>query len=474
MQNIKAVIKRKKELPTKVLQFGEGNFLRAFVDWQIQQMNNQGLFNGGVKVIQPIEHGMVDRLADQDNLYTVLLEGLLAGEKIQSSEVITAINGTVNPYADFAAYLDLAQDDNLAFIFSNTTEAGIQFDPTDQLTTSTPNTYPGKLTALLYERFKLQKPGFDIIPCELINHNGDQLKDCVLKYADLWALGAAFKQWVNTENRFYSTLVDRIVPGYPKERAAELCEQFGYQDDLIVKAEPFLIFVIEGDASLAERLPLKAAGINVVITDNMQPYRERKVRLLNGPHSTMAPIARLAGLETVGQVMADPDFSQFINDEMYTEIMPVIDLPHQELADYAEGIKERFANPYVKHELASIALNSISKFKARLLPSLQQNIEQQHQVPVRMALALAALLVIYGDYPDIAIEPNDTPETIAFFKTIQQQPDYIEKALATEALWGMDLTQLPGLEATVKADMAQILNQQTRQLVRAINKGETL
>ena len=456
--------------PTKVIQFGEGNFLRAFIDWQIQQMNKQGLFQGGIAVVQPIGKGMTKVLDEQDDLYTTLLEGKLNGQKVQDHEIIESINETIRPYEDYQSYLDLAKNDDIQFIFSNTTEAGIAFDENDKLTDQPQNSYPGKLTALLYERFKLGKKGFQIIPCELINHNGNTLKEIVLKYAQLWDLGQDFVDWINQENDFYATLVDRIVPGYPKERAADLEKEWNYHDRLIVKAEPFLIFVIEGDKKLEKLLPLKEAGLNVVVTDDMQPYRNRKVSLLNGPHTTMSPIARLAGIETVGQVMKDPDFYKFINDEMYQEIIPTIDLPEQELNDYAEGVKERFENPYVNHELSSIALNSISKFQARLLPTFKRYLAKEKKLPLRITLALASYLKIYAGKADFA--PEDTPEVLAEFKELRQKDNYVQAALADEKLWGEDLTQFPGLIDLVKQDLQIIDQQGSRKAVQMINEKE--
>jgi len=255
MKKINELNLDKKKFPTKVIQFGEGNFLRAFIDWQIQQMNNQQLFNGGITIVQPIEKGMIDYLEAQDNLYTVTLEGLLDGKKIQSDEVITSINNTINPYAKFSEYLELAEEDTIEVIFSNTTEAGIAYDETDQKGAAPAKSYPGKLTQLLYRRFELNKAGFHIIPCELINYNGEKLKEIILKYADLWDLGTGFKEWIEKENYFYGTLVDRIVPGFPHENKEEVFERIGYEDNMLVKAEAFLLFVIEGNSKLAEVLP---------------------------------------------------------------------------------------------------------------------------------------------------------------------------------------------------------------------------
>ncbi|MGO4784898.1 tagaturonate reductase [Cryobacterium sp. W22_MBD10_FK3] len=456
MERLTSAIHPTTALPTRAIQFGEGNFLRAFVDWQLQQMNKQGLFNGGVKIVQPLAGGLVAMLEEQDNLYTVLLEGKQDGEEVQTHEVITLVNGTVNPYTDYDAYLDLANDDDIEFIFSNTTESGIVFSADDQLTDRPHASFPGKLTALLFRRFELGKKGFTLIPCELIEHNGDKLKETVLATAAHWELGDAFVQWVNTSNTFYSSLVDRIVPGYPKDRAEELCTQFGFEDRLIVKAEPFLLWVIEGPAELTETLPLAKAGLNVTVTDDMTPYRERKVFLLNAPHTTMATLARLAGVETVRDVMLDADFGPLVDKVMYEEIMPVLDLPHDELAAYAESVKERFENPFMHHELAAIALNTASKFKSRLLPVLLGFHTANGTLPPRITLALSALLLTYSGDAAVTITPVDSAETIATFHAAyaaaaENTEAYVAAILADTALWGADLSAVDGLVDRVAA-----------------------
>lgn len=472
MKTIKDLNITKENYPLKAIQFGEGNFLRAFIDWQLQQLNKQGLFQGSVAIVQPIDKGLGDMLNAQDNVYTVVLEGLLEGKKVQSDELITVVDRTLNPYTQNADYLALADIPSVQFIFSNTTEAGIAFNEIDKLDDAPASSYPGKLTQLLYRRFQQGLPGFQIIPCELIEHNGDALKAIILKYVDLWQLGDNFKTWLETENDFYSTLVDRIVPGFPRDNKEEVFSQIGYEDNLLVKAEAFLLFVIEGDKKLEELLPLKKAGINAIVTDDMQPYRERKVRLLNGPHTTMTPLALLAGVETVGDVMKDKDFEPFISDEMYKEISPMIDLPESELAMYAEAIKERFNNPFVRHELTSIALNSISKCEYRLLPTILQNVERTGKLPPRMTLAFAAWLYIYGN--DTAVEANDTTEVMADLAELKKSDDYISEILAHEKFWGQDLTKVPGLLEALKADISAIQPEGTRALVQKINKGELL
>jgi tagaturonate reductase len=460
MERLSSAIHPSETLPTRAIQFGEGNFLRAFVDWQLQQMNKQGLFNGGVKIVQPLAGGLVAMLEEQDNLYTVLLEGKQDGEEVQSHEVITLVNGTVNPYTDYEAYLALAEDDDIEFIFSNTTESGIVYNALDLRADAPHASFPGKLTALLFRRFELGKKGFQLIPCELIEHNGDKLKETVLATAANWELSDAFVQWVNTDNTFYSSLVDRIVPGYPKDRAEELCAEFGFEDRLIVKAEPFLLWVIEGPQSLTETLPLAKAGLNVTVTDDMTPYRERKVFLLNAPHTTMASLARLAGVETVRDVMLDADFGPLVEQVMYEEIMPVLDLPHDELAAYAESVKERFENPFMHHELAAIALNSASKFKSRLLPVLTGFHAVNGTFPPRVTLALSAILLTYSGDPSVTITPVDSAETIAAFHAAYAAATntaaYVATILADSTLWGTDLTTLDGLVDQVSSGLASL------------------
>lgn len=451
--------------PEKVIQFGEGNFMRAFVDWQLQEMNKQGLFNGSAVVVQPIAQSLGNLFVEQDNLYTVILEGLLNGETINTSEIITTVNRVLNPYTQWEQYLALAEDEQLEFIVSNTTEAGIAFDETDLITATPPNSFPAKLTALLYKRFELKKPGFTVIPCELIDRNGEKLLAIIKQYADLWQLDGSFKTWLDQENTFCCSLVDRIVPGYPRDRADELNEKHGYIDNLMVKAEPFLLWVIEGPQSLKESLPLAKAGLNVIITDNMTPYRERKVHLLNGPHTAMVPLAQLAGLETVEEVMLDPDFSVFVDDLFTRELIPMLDLPQAELAAYAQQIKERFKNPFVRHELSAIALNSVSKYTARLLPVLLRYIDQKGQVAPYMTAALAALMVTYIENPG-----KDDEAVLALFAQAKELPvaEQVTFLLSQTRLWGQDLTAYP-LVDPVNTAIEKIKTSGTRALLKEIH-----
>ncbi|MEK3878835.1 tagaturonate reductase [Paenibacillus sp. FSL M7-0420] len=443
--------------PERMIQFGEGNFMRAFVDWQLQQMNNQGLFNGSAVLIQPIAQGpggVADLMAAQDNLYTVLLNGIMDNETVNSREIISSVSRVINPYMDYEAYLALAENDDLEFITSNTTEAGIAYLPGDRADDAPPKSFPGKLTALLHRRFELGKKGFVIIPCELIDRNGEKLQEIVERYAADWNLGAEFLQWLKSENTFCCSLVDRIVPGYPRDQAAALEAELGYLDNVMVNAEPFLFWVIEGPESLAERLPLAKAGLNVVVTPDMTPYRERKVHLLNGPHTAMVPLGLLAGLETVEDVMNDGTFSRFVKQLIEEELIPMLDLPADELLSYAGAVQERFRNPFIRHELTSISLNSISKFKARLLPVMLRYQQERGQLPERMTLAFAALLLSYrGD----RIPRQDGAEVLAVFDQAWSQPaSFVNTILADTSLWGQDLTRLPGLADAVAAHLQQL------------------
>lgn len=440
--------------PERVIQFGEGNFMRAFVDWQLHQMNKQDLFLGSAVLVQPIERGLSEMLSSQDQLYTILLKGIENGSTVDSHEIITSVSRTLNPYTQYKEFLALAEQDELEFITSNTTEAGIAYDPDDKLNDSPPRSFPAKLTALLHARFKLGKAGFVIIPCELIDRNGEKLKEIVLKYAAQWQLGDEFQSWLEQENTFCCSLVDRIVPGYPRDTAKEIEKQLGYHDQLMVTAEPFLFWVIEGPASLTERLPLAKAGLNVVVTEDMTPYRERKVHLLNGPHTAMVPLALLAGLSTVEDVMKDDTFSTFVEQLIQDELIPMLDLPQEQLQSYAKAVQERFCNPFIRHELASISLNSISKFKARLLPILLRYEQTQGKLPQLLTLAFAALLYSYrGD----VIARQDGESVIAVFDTAWKEPaSAVATLLSNTELWGMDLTTVPKLTATVEAHIAKL------------------
>ena len=446
--------------PTRIIQFGEGNFLRGFVDWQVQKMNDAGVFDGGVAIVQPLPTGRVAEFAQQDGLYTVLIEGIEDGQPVARHDIVTVINQTVNPYSDWEGFLALADNPDAAIIVSNTTEAGIAVDPSDDATTVPPHSFPAKLAYLLARRFAAGLPGFLILPCELIDDNGPALKTAVLACVQQLGLGDDVAAWIEASNQFCSTLVDRITPGYPANRAEALWAEWGYEDTLIVKTEPFMLWAIQGPASVAQAWPAAKAGLNVVVTDDLHPYHDQKVYLLNAPHTTIAQLARLAGLQTVGQTMADADFAAFVKAQMDDEIIPVLTLPKPTLEAFAAQVLQRFANPSIEHRLADIALNSVAKFVARVLPIIKANLAAGRGLPPRACLALAGLIAIYsGRGGDVT--PADVPEVLAAFKADGD----VTAVLADAGLWGEDLTKVPGLAQLVAEDLAAIETDGVEKLV---------
>lgn len=441
--------------PTRIIQFGEGNFLRGFFDWQVQKMDDMGVFNGGVVVVQPRPGGHVAELEEQDRLYTVFTEGIENGQHVRNHETITVINETVDPYREWDRFLALAENPDTRIIVSNTTEAGIALDPSDAGGDIPPRGFPAKLARLLYRRFERRLPGFLVLPCELVDDNGTKLRQAVLEYAHEVQLGADFEHWVDVENHFCSTLVDRIVPGYPVDQAESLWQELGYEDRQIVKTEPFSLWVIQAPDELLTELPLRSADLNVVITKDLRPYHDRKVYLLNGPHTTMASLARLAGFHTVGEVMADEALRAFVKAEMRQEISPVVRLPKEELESFADQVVERFDNPSIHHSLDSIALNGASKFRARLLPILNANLGTGRPLPQRICLALAGLLATYAGYGEKVAPPVDSVETVARFEACDGST-YVPQILADTDLWGQNLTDIPELTELVSNDLARI------------------
>ena len=374
----------KKERPVKVLQFGEGNFLRAFVDYMIDIANEKGEFDGDIVLVKPIEFGTLERFHEQECQYTVQLRGIVDGEAKRINRVVTSVTDVVDAYGEYEKYAEFAKLDTLRFIVSNTTEAGIVYDDTDKFELNPPKTYPGKLTKFLFERYKhfngAQDKGLVMLPVELIDDNGIHLKECVLKLAKLWKLEDEFIAWINDACVFTSTLVDRIVTGYPRDEAEELCKEFGYQDNLIVTGEPFALWVIESTRDISDELPLPKAGLPVIFTDNQKPYKQRKVRILNGAHTSFVLASYLCGNDIVLESMNDELILNFIKATIFDEVIPTLTLPKQELDEFAEAVLTRFNNPYVKHAHLSISLNSVSKWRARCMPSFLGYIEKKGKV----------------------------------------------------------------------------------------------
>ena len=409
----------------RIIQFGEGGFLRGFVDWMLQKMSDKGVFDGSVVVVQPIENGMCDMLTAQNCNYTHVIRGVEGVDKT----VVRVISRCVKPYDDFESYLALADNPDMRFVVSNTTEAGIVFSAEDKAEDAPPKTFPAKVARLLKRRFDNKLQGFIFLPCELINRNGDNLKKAVLDYADLWGYGDDFKAFVEKDNVFTNTLVDRINTGYPKDEDMKL----GYEDKMVNTSEYFHLWVIETDFDIESELPFSKAGLNVIVTpDKLEMYRTRKVRILNGAHTSLVPYALLSGLETVGGCMEDEVMSAHVRRCVYDEIIPTLDLPREELISYADSVIERFKNPYIKHYLSSIALNSVSKFKVRVLPSILEYKKRFGRYPETLSFAFMKLIEFYRT--DMTNDDKDVEE---FMKKSS-----VEEILASVDLWGEDLSDL--------------------------------
>ena len=463
----------KVERPVRVLQFGEGNFLRAFVDYMIDIANEQGKFDGDIVLVKPIEFGSLDRFHAQECQYTVQLRGIVDGEPKRINRIVTSVSDAVDAYGEYQRYADYAKLDTLRFIVSNTTEAGIVYDDTDRLEMEPPKSYPGKLTKFLYERYKhfngAEDKGLVMLPVELIDDNGIHLKECVLKLAKLWELEDGFTEWLEKACVFTSTLVDRIVTGYPKDEAEELCKEFGYQDNLIVTGEPFALWVIESAKDISKEFLLPDAGLPVIFTDNQKPYKQRKVRILNGAHTSFVLASYLCGNDIVLESMQDELIFNFMKETIFDEVIPTLTLPKQDLADFANAVITRFNNPYVKHALLSISLNSVSKWRARCMPSFLEYIEKEGKLPTHLTFSLAALMAFYtgteirdkaliGHRDGEEYQILDDAYVLEFFaeNSSKDAAEYTHAVLSNESFWGQDLTKLAGAEAAVAGYMADI------------------
>lgn len=465
MQNLtRQTISNTDKLPIKIIQFGEGNFLRAFIEYAFQKLNKEQNFKAGISVVQPIDKGMISMLNDQDGLYTLFTKGIRDGKEIEEIELITNIVKGIDPYKNFEEFLSLAKEEELEFVISNTTEAGIAYITTDRITMSPPSSFPAKLTRLLYERFKhfegAQDKGLTIIPCELINYNADSLKEIILKYIELWSLSEDFKNWVLHSCTFHNTLVDRIVPGYPRDQIEEYNSQLNYKDNLIVSAETFFLWVIEGDDALKTKLPFHKTDLDVKIVKDMQPFRTRKVRILNGAHTAMVPFSILYGNETVKQSVDESFTGPFIKSLVFGEIIPTLDMEQDELEDFANAVFDRFRNPFVKHQLASIALNSISKYKVRVLPSLFEFVAKKDRLPLKLVYSFACLIRFYkGSWNGKIMPINDDEQIVAEMNWIWQSSttyDVAFKVLGNTKFWGQDLNSIKGFTQAV-SDALELL-----------------
>ncbi len=467
MNLLNASVKPAAERPIRVLQFGEGNFLRAFVDYMIDIANEKTDFNGGIVLVKPIPFGSLEQFRKQDCRYTVLLRGIRDGQRYEETRLVTSVQDVVDTGEDYARYMDYAKLDTLRFVVSNTTEAGIVLDETDSFDACPPKTFPGKLCKFLYERAVhfdyAQDKGLVMLPVELIDDNGIMLRKCVKALAKLWNLGDRFEKWLDNACVFTSTLVDRIVTGYPRGEDTQLWEKLGYEDHLLVTAEPFGLWVIESDKDISKELPLPDCGLPVIYTDNQKPYKQRKVRILNGAHTSFVPMAFQCGYDDVLSSMNDPAIAKFMQETIHGEVIPTLTLPKEDLLAFADAVTERFSNPYIKHMLLAICLNSVSKWRARCLPSLEGYVEANGKLPAHLTFSLAALISLYrggklGEDGKLHClrngQPYELQDDARVLKFFSDNADTDSAALAHAFLtdtenFGRDLTEIPGLEQAV-------------------------
>ncbi|KTF17830.1 tagaturonate reductase [Pseudoalteromonas sp. 10-33] len=461
----------KNKYPTKIMQYGEGNFLRAFIDWQIDKLNETTQLNAGVAVIRPIDYDALPLLNVQDGLYTTIIRGLNEqGESVADHRVISSINEEIPVYKEYSRYMKLAENPDLKIIFSNTTEAGIEYIDTDKLDDAPAKAFPAKLTQWLFHRFNhfngSTEHGMVIIPCELIDYNGEKLKEIVHQYCQLWQLPNEFIQWLDNANHFCSSLVDRIVTGFPRDEHQQLQESLGYLDNFMVTAEYFHLFVIQGPQHLAQLLCLEGSDLNIKIVDDISPYKQQKVGILNGAHTALVPLAYMANIDSVGDALAEPLFEQYLTKLIFDEIIPTLDLPEDELKRFANDVLNRFRNPYICHLLLAISLNSMTKFKTRILPQLLTYAKTRQALPNMMALALAGQILFYrGIRNNEKIALTDAPQWLEVFDTIWQ--DFDKNTLSLEQLvsqvlgatwhWETNLNDIPALTDTATTHLRNML-----------------
>lgn len=480
MLNMTTQPEMKTNLPEKIIQFGEGNFLRCFIDWMIKRLNDKNLFNGRVVAVQPTPHGqVVGKLNEQDALYTTILRGIQNGTTINKAEIINSVSRGINPYTNWHDVLKCAENPAIEYVFSNTTEAGLTYNNEDTAQMQPPLSFPAKLTLYLYHRYEYfhgaANKGMYIIPCELLEANGDLLKKIILHYCADWNLPQNFINWLNNNNKFYNTLVDRVVSGYPKDEIEELTVKLQYEDKLLVCGEPFHFFAIEGDEILKEKLPFAKIGLNVVVEKDISKYRQRKVRLLNGGHTANVPASFLSGLDTVAQMMEDDTTGRFSCHVINDIILPSIDMDKEMLSEFAYSVVERFQNPFIKHYLLSILLNSTSKFKVRVLPSLLQYHDKFNKFPDELLFSFAAYIYIYKpirtadnhlyglrngqeyELTDDKININKLEQAWKLYANSESTARQTAVAIVNDAsLWDTDFSVFPEVAETVGSYLYQI------------------
>ena len=485
VENIVQTGVKKVSYPIRAIQFGEGNFLRAFVDYMIDILNEKTDFGGSIAILKPIKFGSLENFKNQDCIYTVFLRGLENGAEKKIKRIVTSVDRAVACNEEYDEYSSFAKLDTLRFVISNTTEAGIVLDESDKFELCPPVSYPGKLTKFLYERFEHFNgdvtKGLVILPVELIDDNGKNLKKCVKALSKLWGLGDDFDKWLDEACVFTSTLVDRIVTGYPRGEEEAVFEELGYEDKLVVTGEPFALWVIESDKDISEELPFEKAGLPVIFTKDHKPYKQRKVRILNGAHTSFVLASYLAGNDFVGQSMDDADVYTFMNKTIFDEVIPTLDLPKQDLLDFANAVIDRFKNPFIKHALLSISLNSVSKWRARCMPSFLKYTENYGKLPPHLCFSLAALIAFYSgsEIRENALIGHRNGEeykilddgfVLRFFaeNSSKGAAELTKLVLSNEKFWGQDLTLIEGAEESVCAYLSDIRSRGAREAMRAL------
>ena len=471
-----------KNAPERVLQFGEGNFLRAFTDYWFDMANEKAGWNGKCVLVQPIAQGLTQLINRQEGLYTLYLRGRQNGEKVDAKRVISSVSRCLNPYEkqDYDAMMDVAAGEALEYIVSNTTEAGIVYDPSCRLEDCPPASFPAKLTQVLLHRWRAGRPGVVVLSCELIDNNGKELLRCVNQYIKQWGLEEGFARWVNEGCTFCSTLVDRIVPGRIRDaaEAARLEEENGYRDALIDVGEVFGVWNIEGPEWLAEKLPFRAAGLNCPVVPDVTPYKKRKVRILNGAHTGFVPGAYLAGYDIVRDCMQDDVILGFMNRMLHEEVIPTLPLDRQDLEAFAAAVQDRFNNPFINHELMSITLNSTSKWRARNMPSLLEYAQTAGKLPPCLAMSFAAYIAFYSSDIQALTEqglvcrrPKGNEYTVSddrwvleFYYSRRGVSDetLVHDVMTNEKMWGQDLTLVPGFEQAAAENLRRIRTEGAR------------
>lgn len=449
----------------KILQFGEGNFLRTFTDAYFDCLNKEGLGEYSVDIVKPIALGSLEKFAAQNNRYHIILRGVAGGVATEKVYRIDVLDKVIDPFKSFGDYIALAADPQLKIIVSNTTEAGICYSDKDSFDAFDGITYPAKLTKFLYERYKSGLDGVYLLPVELIDSNADRLKECVDAYITLWALPEKFRKWNDTECYYCNTLVDRIVSGYPRDGEGRLHAEklIGEADSLFSIGEPFGLWAVERKGNIAEYIKEGEHNIEVVLTDDIGYCKKRKVRVLNGSHTNLVPAGLMLGMSTVYDCMTDARLSAFVEDTLKEEVNPFVSDDLAATSAFADSVKARFSNPYLNHQLTSILLNSVSKWRARVLPSFKDYYERHGEIPKRLTAGFSYLLALYSlaeerdgrfyaKLPTREIEITDTKEYLDFFARGGCARDFMTDC----SIWGEDLTLYRGFAEAVERNIKDI------------------